>query len=76
MHSQLQIYITGSILTTVAIWERKKEIYIYLSRKMKFRLKNKQHKKEPSTKLCTNRWMFFKLAEQVSGFILKHVLFI
>jgi hypothetical protein len=29
--------------------------------------------KLPSTKLCKNRWIFFKLVEQVDGFILECV---
>ena len=39
-------------------------------------LKNNQNKKLPSTKLRSKRWIFFKLAERVDGFILKNVLFI
>jgi hypothetical protein len=43
---------------------------------MKLKVKNKQNKKLPSTKLRKNRWIFLKLAKQVDGFILNRVLFI
>jgi hypothetical protein len=43
---------------------------------MKLRVKNKQYKKWPSTKLFKNMWIFLQLAERVGGFILKRVLFI
>jgi hypothetical protein len=43
---------------------------------MKLRVKNKQNKKLPSTKLHKNRWIFLKLADWGNVFILKLVLFI
>jgi hypothetical protein len=49
-----KFYSTGSPLTTGTVW--KEQIY-----KMILRVKNKQKKKWPSTKLHKNRWIFFKL---------------